>query len=79
MPEHDAGLLTGEAFFHNITHGCEECFDQLFLRFFQALLSMTTKIVRSEAQDLVQEVFLAIDEQRERFDSAKGSIRTWVL
>src|SRR6266853_4940553 len=82
MPEHEhAGLLTDEALLHNIAHGCEDCFDQLFLRFFRSLLSMTTKIVRdrSEAEDLVQEVFLAIHEQRERFDPAKGSARTWVL
>ncbi len=82
MPDHEhAGLLTDEALLHNIAHGCEDCFDQLFLRFFRSLLSMTTKIVRdrSEAEDLVQEVFLAIHEQRERFDPAKGSARTWVL
>lgn len=82
MPEHEhAGLLTDEALLHNIAHGCEDCFDMLFLRFFRSVLSMTTKIVRdrSEAEDIVQEVFLAIHEQRERFDPAKGSARTWVL
>jgi RNA polymerase sigma-70 factor (ECF subfamily) len=34
---------------------------------------------RSEAEEVVQEVFLAIHEQRERFDPSVGSGRTWVL
>jgi RNA polymerase sigma-70 factor (ECF subfamily) len=39
------------------------------------------KIIRDrpEAEDVVQEVFLAIHEQRERFDPSVGSARTWVL
>ena len=76
-----SGLLSDEALLHNIAHGCEECFDQLFLRFFRPVLSLALKIVRdrSEAEDVVQEVFLAIHQQRERFDPGVGSARTWVL
>jgi RNA polymerase sigma-70 factor (ECF subfamily) len=76
-----AGLLTDEALLHNIAHGCENCFDLLFLRFFRPVLSMAYKILRdrSEAEDILQEVFLAIHEQRERFDPSIGSARTWVL
>jgi len=34
MPDHQhGGLLTDEALLHNIAHGCEDCFDLLFLRF----------------------------------------------
>ena len=82
MPQHDhAGPLSDEALLQHIAHGCEECFDLLFLRFFRSVLSMTLKIVRdrAEAEDIALEVFLAIHEQRERFDPAKGSARTWVL
>jgi DNA-directed RNA polymerase specialized sigma24 family protein len=76
-----AGLLTDEALLHNIAHGCEDCFDLLFLRFFRPIVSLAFKILRdrSEAEDVVQEVFLAIHQQRERFDPAVGSARTWVL
>jgi RNA polymerase sigma-70 factor (ECF subfamily) len=75
------GLLTDEALLHNIAHGCEDCFDLLFLRFFRPVLNMAFKIIRdrSEAEDVVQEVFLSIHEQRERFDPSVGTARTWVL
>jgi RNA polymerase sigma-70 factor (ECF subfamily) len=82
MPEHEHGrLLTDESLVHNIAHGCDNCFDLLFLRFFRPVFSIACKILRdrSEAEDVVQEVFLAIHEQRERFDPARGSARTWVL
>jgi RNA polymerase sigma-70 factor (ECF subfamily) len=76
-----AGLLTDEALLHNIAHGCEDCFDLLFLRFFRPILSLAFKILRdrSEAEDVVQDVFFAIHRQRERFDPAIGPARTWVL
>src|SRR6266849_1542417 len=75
------GLLTDEALLHNIAHGCEDCFDLLFLRFFRPTLSLAFKILRdkSEAEDIVQDVFLAIHQQRERFDPSVGTARTWVL
>jgi RNA polymerase sigma-70 factor (ECF subfamily) len=75
------GLLTDEALLHNIAHGCEDCFDLLFLRFFRPVLSLAFKILRdrSEAEDIVQDVFLAIHQQRERFDPSIGTARTWVL
>src|SRR6266852_3910014 len=75
------GLLTDEAVLHNIAHGCEDCFDLLFLRFFRPILNLAYKIIRdrSEAEDVVQEVFLAIHQQRERFDPSVGPARTWVL
>lgn len=82
VPDHDhVGLLSDEALLHNIAHGCEECFTLLFLRLFRPLLSLACKILRdrSEAEDLVQEVFLAVHEQSERFDPALGNARTWVL
>jgi RNA polymerase sigma-70 factor, ECF subfamily len=76
-----AGLLTDEAVLHNIAHGCEDCFDLLFLRFFRPVLNLANKIIRdrSEAEDVVQEVFLAIHQQCQRFDPSVGPARTWVL
>ena len=82
MSEHaHVGLLTDEALLHNIAHGCDDCFDLLFLRFFRPVLNLAYKIIRDrpEAEDVVQEVFLSIHEQRERFDPSVGSARTWVL
>jgi RNA polymerase sigma-70 factor, ECF subfamily len=82
MADHQhVGLLTDEALLHNIAHGCEDCFDLLFLRFFRPVLNLAHKIIRDrfEAEDVVQEVFLTIHEQREKFDPTVGSARTWVL
>jgi RNA polymerase sigma-70 factor (ECF subfamily) len=82
VAEHEhAALLTDEALLHNIAHGCEDCFDLLFLRFFRPVLNLAYKIIRDrpEAEDVVQEVFLAIHHQRERFDPSVGPARTWVL
>src|SRR6266513_1812891 len=75
------GVLTDEALLHNIAHRCEDCFDLLFLRFHRSVLNLAYKIIRDrpEAEDVVQEVFLAIHEQRERFDPSVASARTWVL
>jgi DNA-directed RNA polymerase specialized sigma24 family protein len=33
---------------------------------------------RSDAEDVVQEVFISIHEQRKRSDPSVGSARTWV-
>jgi len=82
MSEHEhVGLLTDEAVLHNIAHGCEDCFDLLFLRFFRPIRSLAFKILRdrSEAEDVVQDVFFKIHEQREHFDPSIGSARTWIL
>jgi RNA polymerase sigma-70 factor, ECF subfamily len=82
MVIHDhAELLSDEALLHNIAHGCEECFDTLYARFHRPLLNLSKRILRDghESEDVAQEVFLAIYEQRERFDPAVGPARTWIL
>ena len=42
---------------------------------------MSFKILRDrqEAEDLLQEVFLAIYLQREKYDASRGSVKTWIL
>jgi RNA polymerase sigma-70 factor (ECF subfamily) len=64
-----------------VNDGCEECFALLFHRYFRHVFGLAFKILRerSEAEDILQEVFLAIFLQRERFDPAKGSVKTWIL
>src|SRR5258708_28711694 len=65
----------------HVGNGFEECFALLFHRYFRQVFVLAFKILRerSEAEDLLQEVFLAIFLQRERFDAAKGSVKTWIL
>jgi RNA polymerase sigma-70 factor (ECF subfamily) len=78
--DHD-GLLTDEALLHNIAHGCEDCFELLFMRFFRPVSNLAKRILndRFEAEDVAQEVFLAIHNQRERFDPGLAPAHTWIL
>jgi RNA polymerase sigma-70 factor (ECF subfamily) len=73
--------ITDEQLLRNIGQRCQECFALLFGRHFRSVLGIAFKILRDqpEAEDILQEVFLAIYLQQERFDPAKGTVRTWVL
>lgn len=73
--------ITDEGLLDHIAQDCQECFSLLFGRYFRAVLGIAFKILRdhAEAEDILQEVFLAIYLQQERFDPAKGTVRTWVL
>ena len=70
-----------EALIHNITDGCCECFSALFERYCRRVLSLAFRILRDqhEAEDIAQEVFLAIFLQREQYDESRGSVKTWIL
>jgi RNA polymerase sigma-70 factor, ECF subfamily len=74
-------LLSDEALLAHIRAECTDCFATLFHRYFCQVYAVSYKILRepAEAEDLLQEVFLAIYLQHERFDSARGSVRTWIL
>ena len=76
-----AKLLSDETLIHNITEGCCECFSLLFERYCRRVISVAFRILRDrqEAEDIAQEVFLAIFLQRERFDESRGSVKTWIL
>jgi len=73
--------IADEQLLDNIAQRCQECFGLLFGRYFRPVLGIAFKILRdhAEAEDIMQEVFLAIYLQQERFDPAKGTVRTWVL
>lgn len=73
--------LTDEDLLRNIVHGCNECFALLFHRYCRQVFSVSYRILRdkAETEDIVQDVFLSIYLQQERFDSTRGSIRTWIL
>jgi len=65
----------------NIQEGCSDCFSLLFRRYFREVYALAYKILRdrAEAEDLLQEVFLAIYVQQRRYDRERGSVRTWIL
>lgn len=76
-----AKSLSDESLVHNITEECCECFSILFERYCRRVISVAFRILRDrhEAEDIAQEVFLAIFLQRERFDESRGSVKTWIL
>jgi len=70
-----------EQLLRNIGSGCTECFALLFHRYCGQVFSVAYRILRhrSETEDVLQEVFLSIYLQQERFDPSRGSVRTWIL
>jgi RNA polymerase sigma-70 factor (ECF subfamily) len=81
MPHTHLASIADDVLVHNIGEGCADCFAILFDRYCRQVFSVSYRILRdrSESEDLLQEVFLAIYLQRERFDPTKGSVKTWIL
>ena len=82
MPTHEHDeFLADELLLGHICAGCSDCFALLFHRYFRQVFATSFKILRdrSEAEDILQEVFLAIFLQQERFDNSRGSVKTWIL
>ncbi|MBI3661729.1 MAG: RNA polymerase sigma factor [Acidobacteria bacterium] len=82
MPEHvHPEALRDDELLCNVGRGCSECFALLFHRYFRQVFSVSFRILRdrAETEDILQEVFLCIYMQQERFDPARGSVRTWIL
>jgi len=73
--------LADDALLRNIGEGCSDCFAQLFHRYCRQVFSVSFRILRdrAETEDILQEVFLSIYMQRERYDPARGTVRTWIL
>jgi RNA polymerase sigma-70 factor (ECF subfamily) len=71
----DAALLA------RIVAGDESAIAALHARYAGALYSLARQVTRSEstAQDVVQEVFIAVWRSAERFDPAKGSVSAWLF
>jgi RNA polymerase sigma-70 factor, ECF subfamily len=64
-----------------VCSGCSECFAALFHRYCRQVYAIAFRTLRSQsdAEDIVQDVFLAVYLQHERYDQARGSVRTWIL
>ncbi|MBZ5683207.1 MAG: sigma-70 family RNA polymerase sigma factor [Acidobacteriia bacterium] len=81
MSHQHSASAADEVLIHNIGEGCAECFACLFERYCRHVVSVAFRILRDrqEAEDILQEVFLAIYLQREKFDASRGSVKTWIL
>jgi RNA polymerase sigma-70 factor, ECF subfamily len=80
-PHEHVDSLADDELLRSIGQGCSDCFALLFHRYCRQVYAVAYKILRDrvETEDIVQEVFLSIFLQQERFDPARGSIRTWIL
>jgi RNA polymerase sigma-70 factor, ECF subfamily len=64
-----------------VQSGDREALSLLFDRYSRLVLNVATRILRdpTEAQDLVQEVFLYIHRRSSVFDPSKGTVASWMI
>jgi RNA polymerase sigma-70 factor (ECF subfamily) len=70
-----------EALLAKVSAGNRDSLALLFRRFARLVRNVGTRILRdkTEADDLVQEVFLYIHRKSALFDGTKGSARSWIV
>jgi RNA polymerase sigma-70 factor (ECF subfamily) len=81
LPEHiQRDLADDVVLIQSLQDGCDKCFEILFARYWKLVFTIAWKILRqrTDAEDLVQEVFLTIFLQRNSYDSTRGSVKTWI-
>jgi RNA polymerase sigma-70 factor (ECF subfamily) len=73
--------LADDELLRSIGEGCSDCFALLFHRYCRQVFSVSLRILRdrAETEDILQEVFLSIYLQKERYDPSRGTVRTWIL
>jgi RNA polymerase sigma-70 factor (ECF subfamily) len=84
-PVGDFGHLHGQmaddaALIEFLQAGCESCFEVLFAKYWRLVYAIAWRILRqqTEAEDVVQDVFLAFYQQRDKYDATRGSVKTWI-
>jgi RNA polymerase sigma-70 factor, ECF subfamily len=79
----DAALrrLADEDLMDHVRNGDAAAFGIVYDRHGAAAYSLAYRMVgrRNQAEDVVQEAFLSVWRASARYDSARGSVRTWVL
>ncbi len=73
--------LSDEAILTLICKGDTEAFAWLFRRYAQIVRRVALRVLKdaSEADDLLQDIFILIRRQCGTFDSSKGSAQVWIL
>jgi RNA polymerase sigma-70 factor, ECF subfamily len=77
----DLRALADEELMQLARRGDARAFEAIYERHSPAAFSLAYRIMgtRSAAEDVTQEAFLSIWRSGERYDSRRGSVRTWVL
>ena len=70
-----------EELMEGLCAGAPDALSALFDRYYRLVFSIALKILhdRGEAEDMMQEVFFEIYRTPEKFDAARGSVKTWIL
>src|ERR1700733_12255285 len=73
--------LSDEDLLERLVAGDHDSLAVLFDRYHRLVYSVAFRIVRdaSEAEDVVQTVFLNVFEAAAKFDPAKGTLKVWIL
>jgi len=77
----DIRNLADEAAMQLVADGNPRAFELIYDRHGGAAFSLSYRMVgnRVTAEDITQEAFLSIWRSRMRYDTSRGSVRTWVL
>ena len=75
------GALADEELVERIARGDARAFEAVYDRHAKAAYSLAYRVTgnRASADDVVQEAFLSLWRQVERFRPERGSLRTWLL
>jgi RNA polymerase sigma-70 factor (ECF subfamily) len=70
-----------EALLLRVGAGDERAFRELFARYAPVAHALAFRLVRQAqvAEEIVQEAFLAVWRTPERYDAARGSVRSWLM
>src|SRR2546430_11772512 len=72
--------LSDDDLMRQVADGSAEALGLLHRRFARLIFGMAVQSLdRAAAEDLVQEVFLAVWRNARRFDPERGTVRAWVL
>lgn len=73
--------LSDETLLERLSDGHREALAILFRRYARLVRALAFRVIRdaSEAEDLLQEVFLFIFRKSTLFDGSRGSARSWIL
>lgn len=64
-----------------IANNDEEAFSELYNRFSQVVYNLSFRVVKnkSDAEEVVQKVFIQIWNKAENYDQSRGAVSTWIM
>ncbi len=77
----EPGGARDEDLLRRLVAGDDQAFRELFSRYAAAAHALAFRLVRQAqvAEEIVQEAFLAVWRNPDRYDGARGSVRSWLM